>query len=146
MRGSADGWSARLVDADVLRRKTEQVLHHCARLDGRSTLVAAELGADEDLRNAVLMDLQQAIQACIDLAVHACVDDALGAPASSADAFALIARHGTIDDALARRLTGAAGLRNLIVHQYADIDLERIVRIIHDDLDDLRRFVAALRR
>ena len=77
--------------------------------------------------------------------MHVCVDDALGAPGASADAFALIARRGTIDDVLARRLTGAAGLRNLIVHQYADIDLERILRIIRTDLDDLRRFVAAMR-
>lgn len=134
-----------MVDADVLRRKTEQVLHHCSRLAARSGLDAAGLAADEDLRNTVLMDLQQAIQACIDLAVHVCVDDALGAPVASADAFALIARQGTIDDVLARRLTGAAGLRNLIVHQYTDIDLERVVRIVRTDLDDLRRFVAALR-
>ena len=135
-----------MVDADILRHKTEQVLHHCDRLARRSDLPAAQLAADEDLCNAVLMDLQQAIQACIDLAAHACVDDRLGAPTTPAEALALLARHRMIDDALARRLTGAAGLRNLIVHQYGRIDLERIVEIIRNDLDDLRRFVAALRR
>jgi uncharacterized protein YutE (UPF0331/DUF86 family) len=145
MRDIADGWSRRLVEADLLRRKTEQVLHHCDRLARRAALTAAQLAADEDLCNAVLMDLQQAIQACIDLAAHACVDDRLGAPATSADAFALLARHGVIDETLARRLTGAAGLRNLIVHQYTTIDLERMVQVIGNDLDDLRRFVAALR-
>lgn len=132
-----------MVDADVLRSKTERVLHHCERLARRRDLGADELAADEDLRNAVLMDLQQAIQACIDLAAHACADDALGAPATAAEAFALLARHGRVDETLARRLTGAAGLRNLIVHQYADIELERVLRIVREDLDDLRRFVVA---
>lgn len=135
-----------MVDADILRRKTEQVLHHCERLARRADLTAGRLAADEDLSNTVLMDLQQAIQACIDLAVHVCVDERLGAPATPADAFALIARHGAIDEALAQRLTGAAGLRDLIVHQYTVIDRERIVQVIDNDLDDLRRFVAALRQ
>ena len=134
-----------MVDADVLRRKTEQVLHHCDRLAGRRELGAADLVADEDLRNIVLMDLQQAVQACIDLAAHACVDDRLGAPTTPAEAFGLLARHGAIDEALSARLIGAAGLRNLIVHQYGAIDLARIVEVIRNDLDDLRRFVARLR-
>jgi uncharacterized protein YutE (UPF0331/DUF86 family) len=133
-----------LVDADVLRRKTEQVLHHCDRLARRTQLSATQLAADEDLLNTVLMDLQQAIQACIDLAGHVCVDDSLGAPGTPAEAFALIARQGAIDDALARRMTGAAGLRNLIVHQYTTLDLERLVQVVRNDLDDLRHFVAAL--
>lgn len=45
----------------------------------------------------------------------------------------------------ARRLTGAAGLRNLIVHEYADLEVDRVVQVIENDLDDLRRFVASLR-
>ena len=120
-----------MVDADVLRRGTERVLHHCERLARRPALSASLLRDDEDVRNTVLMDLQQAIQACIDLAARQCVDDALGAPASAAEAFALIARHGLIDEVLARRMTGAAGLRNLIVHQYGDIDLERVGCVLH---------------
>jgi len=135
-----------MVDADILRRKAERVLHHCERLERHPLPTAKSLEADEDRRNAALMDLQQAIQGCIDLAAHVCVDEALGAPATPADAFALIARKGHIDESLMLRLAGAAGLRNLIVHQYTDIDTERIVRVIRNDLEDLRRFVAAFHR
>lgn len=135
-----------VVDPDVLRRKTEQVLHHVARLRARSDMTAEHLAADEDRLNAVLMDLQQAIQGCIDLAIHACADDALGAPAGPGEAFGLLARSGRIDARLAERLTGAAGLRNLIVHRYADVDTRRILGIIRDGLGDLEAFVAALRK
>jgi uncharacterized protein YutE (UPF0331/DUF86 family) len=133
-----------VVDPDILRRKTALVLHHCARLERRAGLDRAALEADEDLANAVLMDLQQAIQACIDLAAHQCADDQLGAPATAAEAFALIARQGIIEPEHARRLTAASGLRNLIVHQYTALDLDLVLAAMRNDLDDLRHFVAAV--
>ena len=133
-----------MVDPDILQRKTEQVLFHCARLERRATVDANRLAEDDDLRLLVLMDLQQAIQGCIDLATHACVDDDLGAPATAADAFSLVAKHRLIDRELATRLTGAAAMRNLIVHRYTDLDLDRVVGVLRQDLGDLRRFVAAL--
>lgn len=134
-----------MVDQDLLRRKTAQVLHHVARLRARADLSAERIAADEDLWNTLAMDLQQAIQACIDLVVHACVDDGLGTPGGPAEAFALLARHGRIDAALAERLTGAAGLRNLIVYRYADLDTGRLLAVIRNDLGDLEALLRALR-
>lgn len=139
------GWGVRLVDPDLLRSKTERVLHHVERLRRRASLGAEALRGDEDLYNAVLMDLQQAIQACIDLALHACVDENLGAPAGPAEAFAMLARAGRIDASLRVKLTGAAGLRNLIVHRYSDIDTQRILQVIKEEIGDLERFVRVIR-
>lgn len=133
-----------MVDADLLRRKTGQVLHHCARLERRADLSAPALYGDEDLFNTVLMDLQQAIQGCIDLAIHVCVDDRLGAPAGPAEAFSLLAAAGRITPGLGERLAGAAGLRNLIVHRYAEIESARILKIIGENLVDLTAFVRAM--
>ncbi len=135
-----------MVDRDVLRAKTAAVLHHIDRLRSRSPLAAEALADDEDLLSLVSMDLQQAIQACIDLAVHACADDALGVPSGPADAFGRLARAGYFAQDLAVRLTGAAGLCNLIVHRYADLDCARLVAIVERDLGDLEEFVAALAR
>lgn len=133
-----------MVDRDLLRRKTAQVLHHVARLRRHASISASALLADEDLYSALLMDLQQAIQACIDLAAHVCADDALGVPATPAEAFSLLAGAGRIDDGLAVKLAGAAGLRNLIVHRYTDLDTRRIVEVVRDNLGDLETFVKAL--
>lgn len=143
-RGIETGWDTPVVDPDLLRRKTAQVLHHCDRLTRRSAIAAADLDANEDLFNTVLMDLQQAIQACIDLAAHACVDDGLGAPSGPAEAFALLARAGRIAPELSSRLAGAAGLRNLIVHRYSEIDSHETLTVLRENLDDLRAFVSAL--
>ena len=145
MLGSRGGWPRAVVDPDVLRGKTERVLHHLARLRARDPLSPSALEADEDLLSLVAMDVQQAVQACIDLAVHACADEDLGVPTGPADAFSRLARASYVDAALAVRLAGAAGLRNLIVHRYGELDCARIADIVRGELGDLEAFVEAMR-
>jgi uncharacterized protein YutE (UPF0331/DUF86 family) len=48
-----------------------------------------------------------------------------------------------IDKALAERLAAAAGFRNLLIHQYGDIDDRRTVRNLAS-LGDLDEFVDAV--
>ena len=42
-------------------------------------------------------------------------------------------------------MTLAASLRNLIVHQYADLDLDRFAEALTRGLGDLEAFVGAIR-
>ena len=133
-----------MVDRDVVLRKCEAIEHHASRLRAKQPLAAAALAADESLRNDVCFDLLQAIQACIDLAVHACTHQSLGVPETPAAAFALLEGNGVISAQLASRLAKAAGLRNLMVHRYADILVPRLVEAIATGLGDLDEFAAAL--
>lgn len=55
-----------MVDREILEQRSAHVLHHLARLRARAGVEPSELRSNEDLWNAVLMDLQQAIQGCID--------------------------------------------------------------------------------
>jgi uncharacterized protein YutE (UPF0331/DUF86 family) len=83
-----------------------------------------------------------AIEACIDAAHHVVADQGLGVPASNADAFRPLVGAGLTDTDLAATLAGAVGFRNVLVHDYAEVDERRVVA----HLGDLRRFVAAMAR
>jgi uncharacterized protein YutE (UPF0331/DUF86 family) len=135
-----------MVDRDVALRKSEAIEHHAARLRAKLPLDPAALEEDESLRNDVCFDLLQAIQPCIDLAVHACTHESLGVPETPAGAFALLEKNGVISAALSARLARAAGLRNLIVHRYGDLDAAKLAQAIASGLGDLEEFAAALRR
>ncbi|MGQ0652351.1 MAG: type VII toxin-antitoxin system HepT family RNase toxin [Betaproteobacteria bacterium] len=134
-----------MVDRDVVLRKSEAIEHHGSRLRAKLPFEPARLQADESLRNDVCFDALQAIQACIDLAVHACSHDSLGVPDGPARAFALLGEHGIIPADLAARLSRAAGLRNLIVHRYTDLDMAKLASVIEAGLGDLDAFAARLR-
>jgi uncharacterized protein YutE (UPF0331/DUF86 family) len=134
-----------VVDQDIVLRKSESIEHHASRLRRMLPLDAQALRRDESLLNDVCFTVLQAVQACIDLAVHACSHEALGAPETPATAFALLEKSGIIGAPLAARLAGAAGLRNLIVHRYGELDIAKLVEAVSSGLADLDDFAASLR-
>lgn len=108
-----------------------------------------EYDADQSLSNpthldALVLNIERACQAAIDLAMHVVAKDHLGMPQSSAEAFSLLKAAGRIDDALASRLSGMTGFRNIAIHQYQDIEPDVIHWIVADGWRDLVALCASL--
>ena len=92
--------------------------------------------------------VQTAAQICIDLANHVIAADGHRVPRDYGDAFRVLAEVGVLDDGLADRMVALAGARNLIVLLYAEVDDDRLARVIRegggDDLSAFASRVAAL--
>lgn len=129
-----------VIDADVVARRLLALNEALTNLERPDCGDAKRLRADAVLRAAVERWLQVAIEVCVDVAHHVIASEGWTPPATGRAAFLTLAAHGRLDQALAQRLGGAVGLRNLLVHDYADIDLERLASIVGTDLDDLREF------
>ncbi|MGH3588311.1 MAG: type VII toxin-antitoxin system HepT family RNase toxin [Pseudonocardia sp.] len=84
-----------------------------------------------------------AIEGCVDVAQHLCASEGWGPPRDNGDAVKLLGRHGVLDGALAERLRRAVGFRNVLVHEYVDVD-DHIVVSRLDDPSDLEAFGAAV--
>ena len=130
-----------MVDADrVLRRleRLEQLLLalEAARAEGREAL-------DGDVRQELHVEhaLQLAIQSCIDVGAHLVSELGLPTPDDYRQIFEALSKAQLIDAGLAERLAEAAGLRNLLVHEYVDIDLDKVWQAL-GNLEDLRAFAA----
>ena len=85
-----------------------------------------------------------ALQEAISLAAHWLADDGVAVPHSYGDVFAALGRAGVIDGALADRLRAAAGLRNLVAHQYGILDSRRVFVVARDEIEDLLAFCQQL--
>jgi uncharacterized protein YutE (UPF0331/DUF86 family) len=81
-----------------------------------------------------------AAQAAIDLALHGAAATEQPATATYQQAFTRLAAAGRVPDELAQRLSGWAGLRNVLAHHYARIDYTRIVATLANELPDLEQF------
>jgi uncharacterized protein YutE (UPF0331/DUF86 family) len=101
-------------------------------------------GADRTTREIVTLNVFVAIQACLDLAAHWLADAGWEIPATYAELFESLARHGVIDRELATSLAGPAAFRNLIAHQYGALDWRRVHALASSNLGDLERFCAVL--
>jgi uncharacterized protein YutE (UPF0331/DUF86 family) len=125
----------------------ERVRSMLRRLTGDLADLAAEspdsLVDDPRGLRAVKYSFVTAIEAAIDVAQHLCASEQWGAPASNADAFTVLAHHGAIDPDLAARLASAVGFRNVLVHEYAVVDDDRVIAALAE-LGDLHAFVRAV--
>lgn len=112
-----------------------------------------ELGAlrtigEETLRSEPLTRAaaERLIQVVVDLAVdvngHVVTSMTAAAPHTGHDSFLAMAGVGAITDDLAERLAPSAGLRNVLVHRYADIRIELVASAIPTVLDGFAQYVS----
>lgn len=131
-----------MVDADVIARRLLSLTECLNELKRPGAGDAAHLASDSVLRAAVERWVQVAVEACIDIATHAIAAHGWPPPGSAREAFVVLAQHGRLSLELAQRLGAAAGMRNVLVHDYVSVDLERLALAVRVDLDDLRSFAA----
>ena len=83
------------------------------------------------------------IESCVDVAQHLASSEDFGAPDSNAGALRELGSRGVIDHTLAEDLALAVGFRNVLVHQYAEVD-DAIVLTAWERLADFDSFVSQL--
>ena len=133
-----------MVDRVLLAAKTAAVRDAVARIGSVLPATVDEFLADRTAREVVTLNLFLAIQEAIALAAHWLVDEGTQVPQSYGDVFTALAERGVIEAELGTRLRAAAGLRNLIAHQYGVIDFRRLFTIASAEVDDLVRFCQQL--
>lgn len=106
---------------------------------------ATELAGNTVLLDAVKYRFVTAIEGCVRVAQHLLASEGLGVPDTNADAFRQLAEHEVLDAAVAAAMARAVGFRNVLVHEYADVDDRRVVAQL-GGLDDLEEFARQVTR
>lgn len=130
-----------MVDAERLSRTLARVSSDVAAL--RATARGPDLRGDAVRLGAVKYGFVTAIEGCARAAQHVVASEGLAMPESNADAVRVLGRHGLIDAEVAESVARAVGLRNVLVHQYAEVDDSRVIANL-SLLDDLDAFVSQL--
>ena len=94
-------------------------------------------------QDAIVLNLERACQGAIDLAMHIVAREHLGIPQGSAQAFDLLAGAGKISSELAKKMRRMVGFRNVAIHQYQELKIDILRRIIEKGKDDFVEFCVA---
>lgn len=105
-----------------------------------STVTREELELDFDTWLKVSRALELAAQCAVDLAMQIVARRGLGLPESYRETFGRLSSAGIITTEDAKQLAAWAGLRNVLAHTYASIDLDRLFAALKEDKAALRRF------
>ena len=90
--------------------------------------------------------LQEMIEAAIDVNTHVSVEEAGKVPADYFDSFVSLGKIGWISKALAEKLAPSSGLRNRLVHLYAEIDDRKIFSYLAFAIDLFGEYVRSIRK
>ncbi len=134
------------LDVDVLGEKLRLIRLLLADLDQVGETTAERLRTDRLLRHAVERILTQLVDLAVAINGHIASVIEGRAPATYRESFAAAARAGALDEELAAELAPSAGLRNVLVHEYVDIDLDLVAASVPLARDGYGRYVAALAR
>ncbi len=124
-------------------------LEHLAELLAESERIRASGRAAYDAsfrdRLAAQHAIQLAIQICVDIGAHLVAELALRMPDAYRGAFAALQEPLGLAPELVEGLSAAAGMRNVLVHVYLEVDDDRVWDAL-GHLDDLRELAAAVER
>lgn len=126
---------------DVVLNKKESI-ERCLRQIRHYYQLPSDVDFVEDRlkQDAIAINMQRACEQAIDLANHLVKTRKLGIPKDSRDSFQLLVDDKLIPAELGDKLIKMIGFRNVLVHEYQQLDLELMVDVIEHHLDDLLLF------
>lgn len=135
-----------MVDQKLVQNKLAQLAEYLNDLQEAQGAALEEFRTDKKIRRYVERTLHLAIECCLDIGSHIIADNGWREPVDNKDVFYILKEHAVIDDALLPNLQKMAQFRNVLVHDYAIIDLDIVYRVLKHDLSDIREFVRAVNK
>jgi uncharacterized protein YutE (UPF0331/DUF86 family) len=127
--------------ADVVRRKLLDIEEAVGQLRAWHPVTAESMRRDRKLQWAIQHGLLIAAEALFDAGTHILAGEFRESTEEYREIPERLLARGVLSADTARRLQSLAGFRNILVHEYAEIDLERVVLGL-TRLDDVESFVA----
>ena len=124
---------------DILQ-KLEILREYVGYLKGYQKYTLDDLKRDYTLRGAVERYFELSIECVIDIAEIIISDLKLQRPEEYREAIDILGEKGIIPNEFAYYFAPIAGFRNILVHEYAKVDLKEVHRHLQENLPDFDKF------
>lgn len=136
-----------MVRSEVLRKRLNKLDEYMTILAGLRRYTFEEFIADPERYGSAERFLQLAIETLLDLGNHVIADLHLGTVNCYSDIPRLLHEAGYIDAGMREIWTRMIGFRNVLVHDYLDVDRRLVYEAVRQrlvDIEALRRVFARL--
>lgn len=132
-----------MLDKNVIMARLARLDEYAFRLKRFESISLEEYLGDYDIQAIVERNLQLSIQVCMDIANYIIARKKLTFPAEQENIFVLLGREGIIARDLADRIKGMVNFRNILVHDYTEIDSKKVYGMLKQGLKDFNNFATA---
>jgi uncharacterized protein YutE (UPF0331/DUF86 family) len=124
---------------ELIMEKLKELDRYLKQLELHKGITAKDLSGDLEESWIIERGLHLSIQVLLDIGNHILASEGITVEGYS-DIFIKLAEIGAIPLEFGERIKGMAGFRNILVHEYAKLDLKKLVAILDTGLDDIRNF------
>lgn len=119
-----------MVDRNVILRRAQEIARHLGRFSAYTGLSFEQFTADPVAQDVAEYNLFQIVNHLIDIVQHIVVDEGYGTPESAYEAADMLAEKGVFVPEDVRLFRRMVGFRNIIGHDYVDIDKKVVHSIL----------------
>lgn len=123
---------------EVIRRRLRKLDEYLVILDGLRRYTLDEFLASPERYGSAERFLQLAVEALLDVGSHVIAELELGTVEAYSDIPKILAGKGYISSELAEQWIRMIGFRNILVHEYLDVDRRLVYEILQHQLSDLQ--------
>ncbi len=129
-----------MVEQDLLRKKLNFLIEYIKDLEERKQVALESYCKDKSIQRIIERTLHLAIECCLDIGNHMISSEAYRQPNDSRDIFMVLYENRIVPEDLLPRLQDMASFRNLLVHDYAEIDPKQVFENWQNGIKDLEAF------
>ena len=135
-----------MLDKSVINKKLNDLDKNLALLNELKKLSVEQLSDSLKEQWAVFYGLQISIQITIDIGSNILAALKENHIEEYSDIIYKLAKKKIIPENFAKKIKGMPGLRNLLVHEYGIIDIEKIHDVLQNNLGDFEEFQTYIRK
>jgi len=132
-----------MVRPEVLRKRLQKLGDYLSFLEGCRNYSLEEFMDDPHRYGSVERFLQLSIEAVNDIGSHIIADENYGPVNRAADIPILLEQQELIDSAARDVWIRMIGFRNILVHDYLDVDRTIVYQVLQENVNDLRMLMKA---
>ncbi|OGV25589.1 MAG: hypothetical protein A3F18_08280 [Legionellales bacterium RIFCSPHIGHO2_12_FULL_37_14] len=129
---------------DVLIEKFASLERCLTRIKDEYSACKGNIQTDILRQDSIILNIERACEQCFDMGQRVIRQKKLGLAKEYRDIFTILHAKNIIPETLATHLKSMVGFRNLAIHEYTSIDIDKLKHIIENRLSDLHSFAKLL--
>lgn len=134
-----------MIDRDVIEAKFDIIEKNLKFLNEYKTKETSEIEKDYRDMQAIKYSLFEVTEACIDIANHIIAVKGFERAEEYSKMFLILSENEVISKELGKELAKMAKFRNLLIHRYVEVDVEKLLEIIKFHLKDVIEFIKRIK-
>jgi len=126
---------------EKVTRKVENLQKCIGYLRSKSNVPIEDIENNYELRSAIERNLQLAIEICIDIGEMIISNIGVDRPENYRDVITILGKNNILPLDFADDFARAAGMRNILVHAYDEIDLNFLKDVLDNQLVDFDVYI-----